>query len=169
MKRYCYLITFVLSICTNTYGQNLSSKAVQTEAIDPATLVANNIKKFTPPAFDHSYYLQKSKAQKINGLVLITGGSVMSLLGIRSVLDVSQSHSFTKDNLNTSFNENIAYSRIAITGLVMMAGSIPYFISALKNKKVAGLKLTCQKTSFGASNKARQKVTGITFSIPIGK
>ena len=93
----------------------------------------------------------------------------MSYLGIRSALDINGGNSYTKSPLYVNTTESCNYTKLAFTGLVMIAGSIPYFLNAIKSKKLAGLKLACQKTTFGANNKACKKVTGLTFAIPIGK
>ncbi|MEP7107238.1 MAG: hypothetical protein ABI760_04635 [Ferruginibacter sp.] len=175
MKTGILLSLWFAITCVPACGQNFSITSIpndkresvsRQDSISPHKITQVN--KLTRPEFALLYYLQKSKVQKINGLVLITGGSFMSFLGIRSGLDISKSISFRKSLFQANSNEFNTYSRLALTGLVIMAGSIPYFINSLKNKKIAGLKLTCQKTSFGAANKACKKVTGLTFSVPIG-
>lgn len=176
MKPGSLLLLLLMGIYINIYGQNLSNAIAVNEKI---------MVEFVPDSFspqiitnpgnsnsfvhDPAYYLQKSKVQKRNGLLLVTGGSVLSLLGIKNRLDNTGSFSLKNSSFYTNENAYTAFSRIAITGVIMMAGSIPYFISALKNKYKAGLKLTCQKNSFGASNKASKKVIGLTYAIPIGK
>jgi len=64
--------------------------------------------------------------------------------------------------------ENLIPKRAAVSGLMLIASSIPYLIMALQTKH-KGLRLCSQKTTYGSLNKASKKVTGITFSIPIGK
>ncbi|MEJ7586420.1 MAG: hypothetical protein WKI04_02540 [Ferruginibacter sp.] len=58
-------------------------------------------------------------------------------------------------------------SKRALTGLLLIRSSMPLFLKLIQNKKITGLKLACQKTSFGAGNKALRKVTGLTFSLSL--
>jgi hypothetical protein len=173
MKTGILLILCLISICFNVYGQNEEIAANEKLRVatgrDPIThQEITNADKFTTPVYDQAHFLQKSKTQKSNGLVLLTGGSVISFFGISSRLDISNGDSFINSPFHSNRDQYTTYSGLALTGLVMMAGSIAYFINSWKNKNKAGLKFTCQKTSFGAPNKALKKVSGLTFSIPIG-
>jgi hypothetical protein len=72
-----------------------------------------------------------------------------------------------KDNYPPVNNLKNRKLTATVTGFALVARTIPYFLKAIRNK--AGLRFCCQKTTFGTLNKARKKVTGITFAIPIGK
>lgn len=176
MKTGYLLILGLMAFCININGQHLNQSLIA-DGIRESEMVTvsipleaiSNKNKLIRPNNDDADYLQKSKLQKVNGLLLITGGSVMRFLSNPARWEIPGNVSFVKSALNQNNYENNSGSRLALTGPVMMAGSIPYFIASLKNKKIAGIQLVCQKTSFGASNKARKKVTGITYSIPLGK
>lgn len=176
LKPIFLLMALMISVCINIYGQiqlkNIAADETVDLAFNPAPVYPEKITssgRLISPVYDPAYYLQKSKAQKINGLVLITGGSLLGFLGTRSGWKNKGGYALRSGSFRSIEHEYTACSRVAITGMIMMAGSIPYFISALKNKYKAGLKLTCQKNSFGASNKASKKVIGLTYAIPIGK
>jgi hypothetical protein len=62
--------------------------------------------------------------------------------------------------------ENLLVSRIALTGLALVASRIPQLIRSFKLRQ-KGLSLCSQKTTYGSFNKARKKVMGITWAIPI--
>ena len=64
--------------------------------------------------------------------------------------------------------ENLFVSRIALTGLALVASRIPQLIRSFKLRQ-KGLSLCSQKTTYGSFNRARKKVMGITWAIPIGK
>lgn len=185
MKTCILLMVWLICVCIKTHAQNCgglliteevkeentSAKTglVSLEANSPLSQIITNNTQQPSANYDQAYFVQKSKTQKLNGVVLLTGGSVMSILGIRSIMDVPNRYTFAKDPRQVNLFENNHYSRLALTGLVMIAGSIPYFLNALKNRKLVGIKLACQKTFVGTNRKACRKVTGITFAIPIGK
>jgi hypothetical protein len=168
MKLHLLLFMWVSGIC-------ICTKAQQGKIVPVANSVAGN----RPDGFmlqkdssvtripDQQYYLRKSRIHTINGLVLFAGGSVMSALGARNESTVG----FATQNLHGQPNkyERVSSANLAVTGIVMMAGSIPYFISALRNKNKAGLKITSQRNLVCAGNKGYKKVTSITYCIPLGK
>ncbi len=165
------ILCFTLANCPAYAQEELNRQPNKNSKIPPAVHLAPEVipacdylpKKPIQPTLQ---LYQKSRSQQINGLALFTGGSVMGWLGLRYYgkdwKKTAASGQF--NNLNAT-----AAGKLAITGLVMMAGSIPYFICALKNKHKAGFKLSCQKTSIGVNNRACRKVTGITYAIQIGK
>ena len=175
MKNFTLLIVWLVSFCTISYGQQSTKIMITNDKVNvgfnPEIIGSANIKNpgnLSPATYDYNYYLKKSKTQSMSGIVLITSGTLMRMLGNRYSSDLFSGNS-AKSPLYPNKNENFNCSGLALTGLIMMAGSIPYFIYALKNKKIAGLKFTCQKTSCGPSNKTYKKVTGLTFAIPLGK
>ena len=177
MKTTVLLVVWLLckyQLPAQNFSRLITPPPIATEIKEPSkemekTSSQNLLAQLSAKATDDpAYYLQKSKTQQLNGLVLITGGSLISFFGTRTALNISN-YPLTKNPFPVNGNGGNASLRIALTGLVMMAGSIPYFLYSLKNKKIAGLKLTCQKTSFGTSARACKKVTGLTFAIPIGK
>lgn len=183
--KLCVPLIVCMLLCFYMNGQSLS------ECYFPknfASLISTNTKILSPVTtsnfcnspmmsdssmgatfYDNAYYLQKSRAQQFNGLVLMAGGSFIGAMGIRNELNRIFYETEDAKSGNDYKMEKLSYTKLAVTGLVLMAGSIPYFISALRNKNKVGLKLTCQKTSFGASPKACKKVTSLTFGIPIGR
>ena len=97
---------------------------------------------------------------------MVNGSSIIARSGRNGLVDNYFSSKIA--GLSNWKYENLLPKRKAVTGLMMMAGSIPYLIMALQTKH-KGLTLCSQKTTYGSFNKARKKVTGITFSVPIGK
>lgn len=91
------------------------------------------------PALEKQDYLKKSKSQKTIGIVLLTSGSVIATVGLAMTLS-NVSGIFDPDNPprhNSTTADILGYS-----GLVIAAGSIPFFIASSKNKKKAfGLSL----------------------------
>ncbi len=182
MKTFILLIVWLAGTSIHSHGQQLKEDVINCSIIEPqagspeqisqppAILVpvVSTLSPYSNATLPNVYYLKKSLSQKINGLVLFTGGSLVGYLGIRSGMDMP-GNSFSKNPFQPGSIDNNSSYKMALTGLVLMAGSIPYFIHSMKNKHKAGLKLTCQKTAFGASNKACKKVTGLTFAIPLGK
>lgn len=117
---------------------------------------------------DQVNYIQRSRAHQLNGLVLFASGSIIGVSGIRSSNYGYNILNKYPENNAVNTNERLSATRQTLTGLAMIAGSIPYFISALKNRS-KGLKLTSQRTTAGCSNKASKGITSLTFCVPIGK
>lgn len=90
---------------------------------------------FAASTFCQDYY-QKAKNQKTTAWVLVAVGSAMLITGI-----VSASNTF--ENSNFLLNDKDG-SKIKASGILLLTGfacditSIPFFISALKNQKLAG-------------------------------
>jgi hypothetical protein len=78
-------------------------------------------------------YLKKSKKQKTAAWLLLSGGLACVITG--SIL--STDLSVDDDNYGSLFDENTsrAGTVVAIIGSCFMAGSIPFFIAAHRNKK----------------------------------
>ena len=150
------LIICLVSRSNNTFGQNLS-RAIFFANIIPGKIAVNEKPGLTTGSIS---------SQKITNTGKLT---TPVFQGNFFALNFSKCNSFTTGNFHSNSNKNSTYSGLPLTGLVMVAAGISHFINFLKNKNNAGLNLACQKTSFGASNKACKKVTGITFSIPIRK
>ncbi len=169
MKLRLLLLMWVSGVCICTKAQQGKISPV------PGNIVANRPDGFimmqtdsvVSRRFDQQYYLRKSRIHTINGLVLFAGGSVMSAFGAKN----GNSVGFGPQNRHGGQNqyERVSSANLAFTGIVMMAGSIPYFISALRNKDKAGLKLTSQRNLVCAGNKGYKKVTSITYCIPLGR
>ncbi len=186
MKTCILLMVWLICVCIKTHAQHSRGVLIAVEAMgentptkpgdvsletkSPLTPISANYTQLPAPNYDQAYFIQKSRIQRLNGMALLTGVSVMSLLGIRSMMDISNcSYPGSKNSLQVNMFETNYNSRLALTGLVMIVGSIPYFLNALKNRKPVGLKLACQKTFVGTNKKVCRKVTGVTFAIPIGK
>ncbi len=185
MKIRILFLCWICGICFGSKGQDFKKPAAVTDssALPAAINNYSNIplhSRLSSQKIDYdslqtsfnlnAYYLQKSRAHNINAFVLMAGGSMMSAVGIRNgMMGAYNTMERPEPGKGQNNYERISANRLALTGLVMMAGSIPYFISALKNKNKAGLKLTSQKNNFGTSNKACKGVTSLTFSIPLGR
>jgi hypothetical protein len=112
------------------------------------------------PPKDHDLYLQRSRNQRITGLVLLGTGLVSS--GIAVLLATSN---------NTNYNSNNGSTAVAlfIIGAATGIASIPFMVLAHVNKNKAKVEVTGQKTGFGLPRNIGKEITGITLSIPIGK
>lgn len=85
----------------------------------------------TTPTLTKTDYLQKSKNQKTVAWVLLGGGTALVITG--GILYESNTN---RTGVSGAINGSTGLSLVEI-GLVSMAGSIPFFISASKNKKKA--------------------------------
>ncbi|MFD2791601.1 hypothetical protein [Arenibacter sp. H213] len=93
-----------------------------------ALLLVSSILTGQTKEFSKDYFLQKSKKQNTAAWVLLGGGTAMAIGGL-AAFDASWDSS-------SSSTTDIA-GIIGITGIVANLASIPYFISAAKNKKTA--------------------------------
>lgn len=78
--------------------------------------------------FSKEYYLQKSKSQKTTGWILLTGGTIMTVVGAFSF------NNSWDDSPNSGTD---AYGFIALGGVVSALGSIPFFIMSGNNARKA--------------------------------
>jgi len=78
-------------------------------------------------------YLKKSKNQKTVGKILLAGGAALSITGVLIAVN----------DLNHLFDPNYVHSNnntsdvLVYSGLVIAAGSIPFFLKSSKNRKKA--------------------------------
>lgn len=83
------------------------------------------------------FYLKKSKTQKTTAWILLGGGAILTsaglVIGFNEAL-VQFGGIFTTEEEKTSNAGEVLF----YTGLVSMAGSIPFLIASSKNKKKAG-------------------------------
>jgi hypothetical protein len=113
------------------------------------------------PKLSKDYYLQKSKTQKTIGWVLLAGGTAMVVGGAISY-PKRESSSFSEAY---TFNAN---DIIILIGTGADIISIPFFISAHKNKKrAARVAITNQKILWSQKNNIGF-VTQPSFTIKIG-
>ena len=78
-------------------------------------------------------FVEKSKRQRTVGIVLLGAGAVTTIVGL-----VVSSNNFWTDLPGVVQQEKMPSGTGAFAaGLVMMAGSIPFFISARKNYKAS--------------------------------
>lgn len=105
---------------------------------------------------DYAYYIQKSKNQRVGGLVLLGSGVLLSGIGLL----IAQN-----SNLDEIEGGVIIMGLGALSGLI----SIPIMIMAHANKNKAKLMLSRQKTGLGVPSNWSQNITGVTITIPIGK
>ena len=100
------------------------------------------------------FYLHKAKNQNTAAWILLTGGTVMAVVGMIGFdrnFDLGPINLFgPPDPVNQSKNDNSSaadiYGFIAVAGIVADLISIPFFISAHHNKKMAS------HISFGNQN-----------------
>ena len=77
-------------------------------------------------------YLQKSKNQRTVGWIMLGGGGLLTVIGLAvTAKDLDELFGVSQGN-NDATGEVLIYS-----GLAVMAGSIPFFISAGKNRRKA--------------------------------
>ena len=87
------------------------------------------VKSFSQtPAVSKDYYLQKSKSQKKVGWILLTGGTIMAVVGAIGFDDSWDSGSYTKTDI---------LGFVMLGGILSDIASIPFFISSAKNKRRA--------------------------------
>lgn len=83
------------------------------------------------PALSKTDYLQKSKQQKKAAWILLSGGFVLTTVGLLTKAhEVYDSNSFDRSYSNKE-------TPLTISGTLAMAASIPLFIVAAKNKNKA--------------------------------
>jgi len=123
--------------------------------------------KLIPSTLGDKYLFHENRCRYISGLVSTINGSLASTRGVQNGLAGNFSSPKNEERFKWKY-ENLLPKHAAVSGLMLIAGSIPYLIMALQTKH-KGLSLCSQKTTYGSFNTARKKVTGITFSIPIGK
>jgi hypothetical protein len=82
----------------------------------------------------HSYYLKKSENQQLAAKILFVGGALSAGIGL----------GITINNLSGLFDPNSAPPKneklaevLGYSGLGIMAISVPFFISSIKNKQKA--------------------------------
>ena len=89
--------------------------------------------------FTREDYLKKSKNQKTAGWILLGGGAVMSAIGsvvlLNEVADIYVN--IFDPNPPPANNDETLGSVLFVGGVLAMAGSIPLFIAAGKNRRKA--------------------------------
>ena len=112
----------------------------------------------TMPVKDHDFYLVKSKNQKKTGRVLLYSGAGLVAVGL-----------LIGTPRNASFNQAGFGVVVGGIGALLAIGSIPAFISSGNNKRKAMLVVRDQPAPLGLPIAVSKNITGLTFSIPIGK
>ncbi|MFV5699892.1 hypothetical protein ACM55H_16140 [Flavobacterium sp. ZT3R17] len=86
--------------------------------------------------FSKEYYLKKSKNQKTTGWILLSGGTIMTVVGVIG---------FSDSWYSSSNSTTDAYGFIMLGGVVSGLGSIPFFIMSGNNaRKAATISLISQ-------------------------
>ena len=160
MKTFCLLTLLVTFACIRSIAQchNIAIR----EIVSSESLQEKNV-KIVPAEPSSQTALHNTKAIKLlpgNGALLVAFNSPKTMYGHLSNKNEAPVVNWKR--------ENLLVKRFAVTGLALIASRIPAFIRSL-NLHQKGLSLRCQKTSYGSFNKARKKVTGITFSVPLGR
>lgn len=114
---------------------------------------------------DYEYYSTVSSNKNTAAWVLVSGGALSLGIGLLS---------FPKDyDLfgNSKSKENQAKTSyvLVVVGIAAMLSSIPFFVSSSLYKHKAHLALGSQKTGFGIPVKTGKEITGLTYSIPLGR
>jgi hypothetical protein len=78
--------------------------------------------------FSKEYYLKKSKNQKTTGWILLSGGTLMTVVGVIG---------FSDSWYSSSNSTTDAYGFIMLGGVVSGLGSIPFFIMSGSNAQKA--------------------------------
>ncbi|APA00614.1 MULTISPECIES: hypothetical protein [Flavobacterium] len=90
--------------------------------------IVNSFCQTQTTTFSKEYYLEKSKKQKKTGWIVL--GTGLGIAAIGGLVQLSNSNS-------SSWNFDFTGAYIAIGGGVLSLASIPCFVSAAKNKKMA--------------------------------
>ncbi|KIA87638.1 hypothetical protein [Flavobacterium sp. AED] len=86
--------------------------------------------------FSKKYYLKKSKNQKTTGWILLSGGTLMTVVGVIG---------FSDSWYSSSNSTTDTYGFIMLGGVVSGLGSIPFFIMSGNNaRKAATISLSNQ-------------------------
>ena len=128
------------------------------------------------PFTGNKVYQKKSRRQKTAAFVLLTGGMVTTVAGliiittntladatIVPIFDILSGNSTSTNTSNTQGNIT------CISGLAMMAGSIPFFIAASRNKHKSKMMIKYQPSPQGLPIAISKNITGLSISLPIGK
>jgi uncharacterized membrane protein len=78
--------------------------------------------------FSKEYYLKKSKNQKTTGWILLSGGTLMTVVGVIG---------FSDSWYSSSNSTTDAYGFIMLGGVISGLGSIPFFIMSGNNARKA--------------------------------
>ena len=91
--------------------------------------------QLTPiPSLSKQDYLKRSKKQKTTGIVLLTSGSILATTGLAIALsDLSGLFDPNEPARHNSATADI----LGYSGLVIPAGSIPFFIASSRNRRKA--------------------------------
>lgn len=92
--------------------------------------IVNSFCQTQTTTFSKDYYLEKSKSQKKTGWRILGAG-----LGIAAIGGIVQLQH--ENQASNSFDFDFTGAYIAIGGGVLCVASIPFFVSAAKNKKMA--------------------------------
>ena len=93
-----------------------------------ALLLVSSILIGQTKEFSKDYFLQKSKKQKTTAWILLGGGTAMVVGGLTAFNSSWDSGTNTETDIS---------GIIVLAGIAAGGASIPYFISAAKNKKTA--------------------------------
>jgi len=125
---------------------------------DVNTIAENHYLKMNGlPDKTEEFYLRRSKNYRIVGWSTLGGGLLLSGIGL-----LVGTTSTNYDNSNTA---GVLLVAGAVSGIV----SIPFMIMATVYKHKARAMVGTQKAGFGVPPGVSKDVTGITFSISLGK
>jgi len=96
-----------------------------------ALLLVSSILVGQTKEFSKDYFLQKSKKQKTTAWILLAGGTAM-VFGGAALFDNNYDYWDSQSNSGESIG-----SVLMLAGVIADGASIPYFISAGKNKRTA--------------------------------
>ena len=123
----------------------------------PAVLTLNTFSQTIHPTYPKNHYQQKSKHQKTAAWILLSGGTIMAVAG----------------GISFSSNWDLgSNSATDVSGFIMLGGiiadivSIPFFVSAAKNKrKAAAIVFNPQNNYMIVQNRVLKIQPGISLKI----
>lgn len=176
MKKSITFVTFTLLTATILKAQEIHSLTsthsknmiVEISPNTPLESTMATTAYFNKNNIPNAAFLNKSRKQKTAAWILLSGGLITTGVGV-----VLASTDAVVTVIDAGFNGNSTMDPtgpiISVTGLAMMAGSIPLFIAGAKNKRKAFLSVDKEKVGFGIPDMHNKSITGIKLTIGIGK
>ena len=182
MKKLIIVTMFLLSKVWATNAQQLNSTQPGNEKTASETITGNmnlntsqnmpekNEFKLSPepePVHDKAYYLKKSRNNKTASWCFMGGGALLMGIG---ALTFPKDYDIIFGNSSEKENKADVSTALIVVGGAVMLSSIPFTVMASVNKRKANAMVASQKTGSGIVPPGVGKnITGITFTIPIGK
>ncbi|MDO9373083.1 MAG: hypothetical protein Q7T76_01630 [Ferruginibacter sp.] len=170
MKIFLFLLVWVPGSCCLCKAQEKQQRSPEGSRTNdgnqiPTSIIPNSPDKNIPP--------QASTDQ--GPIHTFKGGTFFSEMPVMSMLMENVKKPVTYGVMAPGRPQpqvklgKICAAKVALTGFVLLAGNIPYFIKSLRNDDKTGLKLTSQRGRIAAGNKGFKRVTSLTFAIPLAR